>query len=270
MDRSDNGSCNLGDISDQMIAYPEVEFVNLKNNYGLAYAQNIGLKHALKHHFEFALLLDQDSLPQTGFVERALQAFENSDPQGAAVAAVAPRFFDAQTGYLYPFVRFGTFSVVVFEPSNALEDISLMISSGSMLRVSVLEKIGLMNELFFIDHVDTEWCLRATYRGYRLVGVADNMMRHSVGDSTIHIYGRYLPVHSPARRYFATRNLYYLIFHERASLPWKFKEFVSSFVKLVISMIVKEDRTSHIRSFFLGALDGLTSNFSRVQKNEKH
>lgn len=266
----DNGSFNLCEISHQLIEYPELEFINLKHNYGLAYAQNIGLKYALKHRFEFALLLDQDSLPQTGFVQRALQAFKISDPQGAVVAAVAPRFFDAQTGYLYPFVRFGRLSVVVFEPSQTLENISLLISSGSMLRVSVLDKIGLMNELFFIDHIDTEWCLRAIHKGFRLVGVADNLMRHSVGDSTIHMFGRYLPVHSPARRYFATRNLYYLIFYENASLPWKLKEFVSSIAKLAISIMKNKDRYSHVRSFFLGVWDGISSNFSRVLKNEKH
>lgn len=259
----DNGSDNFDEISDIASLFADVTIRNLGFNFGLAHAQNVGLNYAIDNHFEFALLLDQDSLPQIGFVMRSIQAFKLTDPQGLVVAAVAPRFFDAATGYIYPFVRFDSFSVVVFEPTKPLEDISLMISSGSMLRVRLLLKIGLMNESFFIDHIDTEWCLRAKFAGFSLIGVSDNVMRHSVGDSTIRVFGRHLPAHNPERRYLSTRNLYYLIFHTRAPFPWKLKEFFSSFLKLAVSLWKCNNRMAHIRSFLLGAFDGIDNNFSR-------
>jgi rhamnosyltransferase len=266
----DNGSRNLTEISVLMRWHPEALFISLGDNLGLAYAQNIGLKHALGEGFEFALLLDQDSLPDSGFVRKAVQAFSALDPLGVNVAGVAPRFFDSRTGYSFPFIRFKRCSVVVFEPCQRLEYVSLLISSGSMLRTSMLRNIGLMNEAFFIDHIDTEWCLRATAKGFRLVGVADNRMRHSVGDSTIRVAGRYLPEHNPGRRYLATRNLYYLIFHARAPIAWKLKELITSILKLALILPKSSDPFKHIKYFFMGALDGLTSDFSRGQKNDQY
>jgi rhamnosyltransferase len=262
----DNGSSNFEEIEMLASESSGLELISLQQNFGIAYAQNLGLKSALAGNYEFALLLDQDSLPETGFVARAKQAFSTLDPDGKIIAAVAPSFVDSSTGYLYPFVRFSRFTVQVFRPSLQYEEVSLIISSGSMLRLGLLPAIGLMNELFFIDHVDTEWCLRVIANGYRLIGVKDNLMSHSVGDATIRIAGRNLPSHNPRRRYLATRNLYYLIFFARAPLQWKIKEATTSVLKMIVVLPFIKYRLTHLHSFLLGAIDGISSNFSRGNK----
>ena len=262
----DNGSSNIEQTATQVAAHVRVGLIRLERNFGIAHAQNIGLKKALAGSYQFALLLDQDSLPEAGFVERAHQAFRTLDPEGRSVAAVGPSHIDSNTEYSYPFVRFSRFSVHVFRPSAQYEDVSLLISSGSMLNLVVLPAIGLMNEAFFIDHVDTEWCLRASAKGFRMIGMAENQMRHSVGDATIRIAGRNLPSHNPKRRYLATRNLFYLIFHQRAPFQWKIKEATTSVLKLALVLPSVKYRSAHVRSYLLGALDGMTTNFSRVNQ----
>jgi rhamnosyltransferase len=259
----DNASDNAGDILKITLAYSNIIFQQLSGNFGLALAQNIGIEHAIKLGFHFVLLLDQDSLPEAGFVRRAIAAFDECDLHAKNVAGVAPRFFDSRTGYSYPFVRFDRLFVKVFQPKRNLEDVSLIISSGAMLRVSALQVIGLMSERFFIDHIDTDWCLRAISMGYRFIGVSSNTMRHSVGDATVRFAGRNLPVHKPSRRYLCTRNLFYLISHSKAPMHWKIKEFFSSFIKLVVVVAKQSDRRAHLRAFFAGLLDGLRSDFSR-------
>ncbi|MFX8766500.1 glycosyltransferase family 2 protein, partial [Acinetobacter baumannii] len=44
---------------------------------------------------------------------------------------------------------------------------TLLISSGSLISVEALKAVGLMRDYYFIDYVDTEWCLRAEYLGYK-------------------------------------------------------------------------------------------------------
>lgn len=259
----DNGSSNVEQTATQMSAHARVELVRLDRNHGIAHAQNIGLTKALTGPYQFALLLDQDSLPEAGFVEKALQAFRALDPEGQTVAAVGPSHIDSSTEYLYPFVRFSRFAVHVFRPSTQYEDVSLLISSGSILRLSLLPTIGLMNESFFIDHVDTEWCLRAIAKGFQMIGVADNRMRHSVGDTTIRVVGRNLPSHNHKRRYLATRNLFYLIVHVEAPLPWKLKETVTSVLKLLLTLPYLHERLKHVRAFVHGVCDGMVSDFSK-------
>lgn len=259
----DNCSSNIDQTAQQVSACPSAQLVRLDRNHGIAYAQNIGLRKALAGDYEFALLLDQDSLPDDHFVENSLRAFETLDPAGLTVAAVAPSYIDSSTQYMYPFVRFSRFGVHTFRPSGRYADVSLIISSGSMLRLRLLPAIGLMNESLFIDHVDTEWCLRVRSKGFRLVGIADNYMRHSVGDATIRILGRNLPAHTHRRRYLSTRNLFYLIFHVDAPKQWKIKESVTSLLKLLLTLPYLEARAAHVRSYVIGVHDGLVANFNR-------
>ena len=259
----DNCSNNIEQIQRQVSDGPNVDLVRLDRNYGIAYAQNIGIRKALTDHYEFALLLDQDSQPEDCFVDKSVRAFQCLDPGGLTVAAVAPSYVDKRTDYLYPFVRFSRFGVHTFRPSEQYADVSLIIASGSMLRLKLLPAVGLMNESLFIDHVDTEWCLRAIAKGYRLVGIADNHIRHSVGDATIRVLGRNLPAHSHKRRYFSTRNLFYLIFHADAPRQWKIKEAVTSLLKLIVTLPHLEARISHVRSYVQGVHDGFVANFSR-------
>jgi rhamnosyltransferase len=259
----DNCSDNIDETAHQIAAFPETQLVRLNRNYGIAYAQNIGLHTALAADYEFALLLDQDSLPDADFVEKSQRAFATLDPDGLSVAAVAPSYIDSSTQYLYPFVRFSRFGVHTFRPSEQYADVSLIISSGSTLRLKVLPAIGLMNESLFIDHVDTEWCLRVIAKGFRLVGLADNRMKHSVGDATIRILGRNLPAHTYKRRYLATRNLFFLIFHADAPKQWKIKEAVTSLLKLLVTLPYLDARTAHVRSYALGVHDGIAANFTR-------
>jgi rhamnosyltransferase len=260
----DNCSDNIDETAPQIAAFPNAQLVRLDRNYGIAYAQNIGLNKALSGDYEFALLLDQDSLPDADFVERSLRAFATLDPDGLTVAAVAPSYIDSSTEYLYPFIRFSRFGVHTFRPSGRYADVSLIISSGSMLRLKLLPEIGMMNESLFIDHVDTEWCLRARAKGFRLVGIADNYMRHSVGDATIRLLGRNLPVHTHRRRYLSTRNLFYLIFHADAPRQWKLKEAATSLLKLLLTLPRLDAKAAHLRAYAIGVRDGITANFTRV------
>ena len=259
----DNASNNVGAISALLPNHPRAAIVALDRNTGIAHAQNIGLRRAISAGYQFALLLDQDSLPEGTFVETALQAFHRLDPEGTKIAAVVPSFYDQATRYRYPFVRFDRFCVRTFEPTEPFERVSLIISSGSILRLSLLQEIGLMNDALFIDHVDTDWSLRAIAKGYELVGLRDNTMRHSVGDATIRVLGRNLPAHNPRRRYLSTRNLFYLIFHENAPLQWKVKEATTSMLKLILVLPVIEAPAAHVRSYLLGIRDGIVANFAR-------
>lgn len=259
----DNSSSNVDAISVVVPDHPRAVLVKLDRNSGIAHAQNIGLTRAIAAGYRFALLLDQDSLPEGAFVETALQAFRTLDPDGTKIAAVAPSFYDQTTRYRYPFVRFDRFRVRTFEPTEPFERVSLIISSGSMLRLRLLHEIGLMNDALYIDHVDTDWSLRAIAKGYELVGLRDNTMRHSVGDATIRVLGRNLPAHNPRRRYLSTRNLFYLIFHANAPLQWKVKEATTSMLKLILVLPVIAAPAAHVRSYLLGMRDGVVADFAR-------
>jgi len=58
-----------------------------------------------------------------------------------------------------------------------------LLSSGSLVPLDVIDKVGGMEEELFIDQVDTEWCLRARSMGYRVFGAFGAILEHRLGEA---------------------------------------------------------------------------------------
>ena len=67
-----------------------------------------------------------------------------------------------------------------------------------------------MEEDLFIDWVDLEWCWRAIHMGYFIVGNADVVIEHRLGDRSINLGSRGINLRAPSRHYYITRNAFYL------------------------------------------------------------
>jgi rhamnosyltransferase len=81
-----------------------------------------------------------------------------------------------------------------------------------------------MRSNYFIDHVDTEWCLRARDKGYTLIGVLSASMEHSLGDKVKRIwlfYLRSVAHHSPLRDYYMYRNTILMLRDTKMPFLWR-------------------------------------------------
>lgn len=252
----DNGSANVAAVERMIADTGGCKLIPLGLNRGIAAAQNIAFEISLRHGYQFTLLLDQDSRPPTGMVPIAIRSINHLLTTGSRVAAVGPRLRDSRTGYLYPLIKVGRFRVRTVQPRMDFEEVSLLISSGSLIINSALRDVGMMNEQLFVDHVDTEWCFRAARNGYKIYILSNVVMDHAVGDNTRTILGRNLPLHDQERRYVATRNLFYLIMHERTPIPWKVKETITSMAKLLVTLPSTNRKWSHVVAYARGVVDG--------------
>ncbi len=189
---------------------PAIRLLKLARNTGVGAAQNAGIRAALADHAAHVLLLDQDSMPEPDLVERLLEAGAAASAGGCAVAAVGPLIVDPE-GRSEGFVRFraGRYEPVATSGGEPWIDCDLLIASGMLIPLAALGAIGGMDETLFIDKVDTEWCLRAAARGFRLVGAPRARLHHSLGEHAVRIWlGRWreLRQHQPFRYYYMVRN----------------------------------------------------------------
>jgi rhamnosyltransferase len=188
----------------------KIKFVELADNMGLAYAQNIGIKRSLEEKSDYILISDQDTSYPRDYVKNMLLEFDNfSDID--KVAAIAPLFMDpkqvkANEGF---FVK-SLFGVKKFYPKDGLHEVFQAIASGKVLNAKSLSEIGLMNEDLFIDWVDFEWCWRARKKGYKIIGNANVIITHQLGDAAVTIGHKVITLRNPLRHYYITRNCVYL------------------------------------------------------------
>lgn len=239
-----------------------VEVRLLGENRGIAAAQNVGIEWARTRGAEFALLMDQDSIPEPEMVDRLCANYRDLAGKGVPVAALGPRYRDGDKGALSKFVKTGIFGFTLLDCNSELSvvEADFLISSGALLPLSVIEAVGLMDEGLFIDHVDTEWCFRAKAKGFRLFGVCNAVMTHSLGEQRKTIWffrRRVVPFHNPFRYYYIYRNSTVLYF--RGYMPWSWKQADISrcFQKAIYFGLVSPDRLACLKMMALGVLDGL-------------
>lgn len=238
------------------------ELFLLGENKGIAAAHNVGIQWARNHRAKFVLLMDQDSIPMPDMVAQLQSTYVELVAKGIPVAALGPQFRDSDKGSLSQFVKIGVlgFTRLACSPASPVVAADIILSSGSLLPLAAIEAVGLMDEGLFIDLVDTEWCLRAKAKGFRIFGVCDAVMTHTLGEQRKRIWflrQRSVPFHHPFRYYYMFRNSMSL--YRRGYIPWNWKlsDLANRFKIVVLFSLIAPNRFACLRMMALGLLDGL-------------
>jgi GT2 family glycosyltransferase len=213
----DNGST---DETRSLLAshYPQVTVLRMPENLGTGGALAAGLAYAaLEKGHDWIWMFDQDSVPAPGALAVMLQGAEqlNGNASEVGILAALPVDKNMETSCT-PWLWRDRF---VKPPAELLSHpillADLVITSGSMVRREVVQRIGLPRSDFFIDFVDYEYCLRARSHGYQIAVITRAKLFHEVGRAhqVRFLLGRrhLWSEHRPFREYYYSRNLVYSI-----------------------------------------------------------
>jgi rhamnosyltransferase len=262
----DNGSPETEEGSAEAAAWSACERLLLKDNYGIAKAQNVGIEWAISHGATHVVLLDQDSEPASDMVKRLVQAAAELGAQVPRLGVVAPRFFDERQATASSFFRIKGLRVVplVCAGAAACLPIDAAIASGSLLPVEALRSVGGMCEDLFIDLVDIEWCLRARSLGYQSFGVCSALLHHRLGESPRAVVGRKVAHHSPLRSYYFFRNAVWLMGQRYAPVAWKLAAVRQLGLRYLFYSLTVDPRLEYLRMMTLGLWHGLRGRLGRL------
>lgn len=241
----------------------------LDRNYGIAKAQNEGVVWAKAQGADFVLLMDQDSRPAPDMVNLLLSGYERLILSGKKVSAIGPRFEDVSSGRVSQHVRFGSLSVSRGGCNSGEDETSVdfLIASGSLIPISVLNVVGLMDEGLFIDHVDTEWILRAKSMGYASFGSCNAKLYHSLGEQRVRFwFGRWrdIPLHKPFRYYYVFRNS--LVLYRRSYMGWHWKrvDLVRLMQFFIFMSVFSDNRIAKMKMMYKGLVAGIRGEQGRM------
>jgi rhamnosyltransferase len=233
-----------------------------KNNLGLGVALNQGIKLAVEAGFPWILTLDQDSRPAAGMLPALLEAYHSS-PGADSIALIAPVLKDETIAYRYRsliapnrwFFRRQTCD------TGVLEDVLMVLHSGALHNARVLEGLGGFREDFFIDYLDTEYCLRARLAGFRILVACEARIQHRLGDRQRRRLGPFTlfpTFHSPQRWYTISRNRIAMLRLYMRRLPnWFFFEISSSLFIILRMLLLEDHRGLKLKALVRGTMDGL-------------
>ncbi len=252
------------------IASRNVEVIYNHSNLGIAAALNQGLTRAQKLGFSWAVTLDQDSKPGRDMVAKLIAAyFQAASPERICILApqVINRKLKKRTYFLRP--RFGPFYQRASCIGEILDPVTTVITSGSLLNLRIFECIGDFREDFFIDYVDTEYCLRALGNGYRIVVACRATLEHRLGNRSRVQFGRFAlfpTFHPPERWYYFGRNRIPMIREYAIRFPhWFTYDLVACMYCLLRMLLVEDQRLKKLHAFLHGLLDGLIGRMGEMR-----
>jgi len=182
----DNGST---DGSPEMVRtlFPEARLITLPHNVGIE-GLNVGLRAA---RGEIAVLLDDDSYPVDGALERLVTAFHRDPRIGiAAGQIVGPAGAATQQAWLRE------------QEAKIERDVPTFVGCGVGLRRAALEQAGLFDSTFFLYGNELDLAARVMEAGYTVRYLPGAVFVHAVS-----------PTNRTSLRgeYYCVRNLLWII-----------------------------------------------------------
>jgi rhamnosyltransferase len=218
------------------------KIIILGENLGLAKALNIGIKECLTNEdCNFIALFDQDSNISNGTLRSIEKLFLNQKDNVAAI------------GHYITDVKKNNSNNTHLSITSIVD---YTITSGTIYSRIALEKIGLMDETFFIDFIDYEWHYRAKQHGYITLIANHCRLVHNLGDNFINFFGIRKPIHTNTiRHFYITRNQMILINRNYISLKQKIIFTFKLFYRIPGYIVYSKNRWSTIRYILKGIAD---------------
>jgi rhamnosyltransferase len=239
----DNGSDNVEDICGLVEGRQDITVIWNEKNCGIARALNQVVEHAANIGWQWVLTADQDSVMMEGLVDnyRGYMGFEK-------IGMMTCLFLDR---------NFGIQQEHEFEGEYRFAE--RCITSGCLTNVAAVREVGGFDEAMFIDYVDFDMCYTLREHGYRILQSHFRGVLHELGSKGERkfFFGREVIVtnHSPARRYYYSRNVVYFIRKHRGHVN-ALRYYIKLYGRLGVVIVYEKNKCSKLRQGFRGIVDG--------------
>lgn len=238
----------------------QVELIRNERNLGFISGSNVGIRAALKENTDYLFLLNNDTVVTPGFLQVLVDVAERSTDTGV----VGPKIY--QYGSDRMLDSAGTRTVEWLAQGflrghgetdcgqyDREEEVPYITGTALLIKRTVVERIGLMDEDYFNYFDDFDWGCRARRAGYRLDYVPKSVIFHK-GSMAIK-FG------SPFYRYHMIRSRVLFARKHIPLLPFLFAflPYLLSYRYLLPALyLIRHGKWSHLRSLHQGLIDGFT------------
>lgn len=251
----DNHS-NDGSVAYLEHRFPDVSFVSINHNLGFARANNIGIRES---EGEYVLLLNPDTFVGEIVLKECVDFMDNHPNAGACgvqmLQANGKHANESRRGVPDPMTAFYKMSGLCAHfpdnprfghyymgniPWNSPSKIEIVSGAFCMIRRKALDKVGLLDEDFFMYGEDIDLCYRILKGGFENWYLPCRIL-HYKGESTHKGSFRYVHVFYDAMLIFFRKHYGHLSF--LLSIPIKSAIYFKAFAAL-IGMLVGKTRKS--------------------------
>lgn len=230
----DNGSTT--DPSDLIREkYPDVLYTRKLMNTGFTGGNNIGMQFALDHNYEYIWLLNNDTIVDTECLTNLVAASQEDPRVGLASPLILNRLDRDQILFCGASVELDNAIIHIAKSieefrswQEARPESIILWGTALLIKVELIRKIGLLDEIFFAYAEDVDYSIRSAKADYRNIMILSTVIYHHKRPEN--------PVDLPDYYHFyATRNIYYLWNKHLPKRKAYFRKFLGIYLLRAIS-----------------------------------
>lgn len=231
------------------------KIIDTGENLGFAKANNIGIREAKKNGSDYILLLNDDTVVAKDFLDILVEAGENNHDAGMLGPNIylykEPQkiwFSGAKFDKKTVGISFTNAGEINTDKTLETQETDFITGCTVLVKKEIIEKIGLLDERFFIYWEDVDWGLRVKKAGMKNLVIPRSKIWHKV---TVSLGGQ----ESPIRIYLKTRSHLLLA---KLYAPKAKKRLILRFIKDIGWLLFKSsdpDKTKKARAYFAAIKD---------------
>lgn len=221
---NDSGDGSVERLAAEFGAEPSVHILESGGNLGFAGGNNVGIAHALERGADYIWLLNNDTVVDASALSALVSAAEGDPGVGVWGSKIyyhdrpdvlwyAGATIDTEIGWTH---HLGQGEVDTGQ-YDEVHDTEYVTGCSLLVSAAVIERIGLMDERYFLYWEEVDWCFRAREHGWRCAVQPASLVWHKVSSSA--------SSHPRMQVRYEMRNrLIFHRLHRRASLGRVFRQ----------------------------------------------
>lgn len=231
--------------------FPKVQAIRCVENNGFSHANNLGIKEAIHNTCTHIMLLNNDTIVDKDMISILIRHSEEN-----CILAPTILYYDdpmsiwSQAGHISKITgnaKNGKMNTPVSTTTPDSIECNFLSGCCMFMPMSTFNKIGILDESYFMYFEDADYCVRARKLGIKLKCITKAVLYHKVGKS---VGGS----HSAFCAYYLTRNR--LNFLKKYKEYFGFIPYCFSLLTRIIRMIQTND-ASITNTYKLAILDHL-------------
>ncbi|OIR07042.1 N-acetylglucosaminyl-diphospho-decaprenol L-rhamnosyltransferase [mine drainage metagenome] len=246
-------------------AFNNIVLIQSDKNTGFAGGNNLGIRYAIDHGYEYSFMLNNDTVVPQNFLSPLIEYMESH----TGIGMIQPKiyfnhdrsllwnggsYYNHFLGLTYTSNHFFSF----FKNIERIKKVDWVTGCAFLAKNSVLEEVGYFDEKFFMYYEDVDLSFRIKKAGHTLIYHPASVVYHEAGASLkkkVKTREGYL---NPYVHYLNARNKIYFL-RKHTAVYYLPGVIVFSFLHSVafIGYFVARGRFSKLNSFLKGLKDGL-------------
>jgi GT2 family glycosyltransferase len=190
----------------------KTQLLRSEGNLGFAAGNNLGLRYALEHGADYALMLNNDTRVDPVMVSQLVAAAQ-ANPQAGLLGPII-YYMSAPNRVWFAGYRFSHGIYVLrrglrlVPPLQPFEEVDFVSGCCLLMSRAALERVGFFSSDYFMYYEDLDLCFRVKEAGLKILCVTGARMWHAVSASTG-------GADSPMKQYYQVKSS--LIFYRKHS-----------------------------------------------------